>query len=486
MFIGGLDIGTTGCKLTVFTEDGVFVTNCYCEYKASRSASGHELDGASVWDAVKQVVKGCAAECGSIDAIGVTSFGETFVMLDENDNVLRNSFLYTDPRGDEQCAKITEDFGKENIISVCGMLPHQMYSLPKAMWVKENEPEIYAKTKRILLYEDFVVYMLSGVAQIEYSLAARTMAFDIRKKSWSSEILNAAGIDEELFSKCVLPGTVAGKIRPELASELGCGADTVIVSGAHDQVASAVGAGVLDVNLAVDGIGTVECITPVFADIPTDPDFYDKGYAVVPYALNDTYCCYVLSYAGGAATQWFKDTFKSHVCDNPFGALESEMPDDVTGLLMLPHFAGAATPYMDIESRAAFIGMSLSTTQGEIYKGLLEGISYEMRLNVEGTGFLKLDKLYATGGGSKSDKWMQIKADIMGVPYITLEAKEVGAAGTAMLTATAIGVFDSLEDAKKKFVKQKAVFTPDMKKHEEYSLHYERYLGVYKAVRPLI
>lgn len=486
MFIGGLDIGTTGCKLTVFNENGEFVTNSYCEYKANRTGGSHELDGSAVWDAVKQVIKGCVEESGGIDAIGVSSFGETFVMLDENDNVLRNSLLYTDPRGGEQCERLTADIGKEKLISICGMLPHQMYSLPKAMWIKENEPELYAKAKRILLYEDFIVYMLSGVAQINYSLAARTMAFDIRKKCWNEEILSKAGIDINLFGKCVPAGTIAGKVRASVAEETGLGSETLIVSGAHDQVASAVGAGVLDLNLAVDGIGTVECITPVFDKIPTDPEFYDKGYAVVPYALDDTYCCYVLSYAGGAATQWFKDTFKSHVTENPFGALESEMPEEATGILVLPHFAGAATPYMDIESKAAFVGLTLATTQGEMYKGLLEGISYEMRLNIENTGFLKLDKLYATGGGSKSDKWMQIKADILGVPYITLDAKEVGAAGTAMLTATAIGVFPSLREAKEKFVREKAVFTPDMKKHEEYTRHYERYLGIYKAVRPLL
>ena len=486
MFIGGLDIGTTGCKLTIFDENGKFVTNSYCEYKASRSGSAHELDGASVWEAVKQVIRGCVKDSGNIDAIGVTSFGETFVLLDENDNVLRNSLLYTDPRGGQQCDKLVQAVGKENIISTCGMLPHQMYSLPKAMWIKENEPDIFAKAKRILLYEDFIVYMLSGVAQIDYSLAARTMAFDIRKKSWDKDILKAADIDISLFAECVPTGTVAGKVRSSVAEETGLSKDTLIVSGAHDQVASAVGAGVLDVNLAVDGIGTVECVTPVFDKIPTDPEFYDKGYAVVPYALEDTYCCYVLSYAGGAATQWFKDTFKSHITDNPFGALESEMPEEITGILVLPHFAGAATPYMDIESKAAFVGLTLATTQGEMYKGLLEGISYEMRLNIENTGFLNIDKLYATGGGSKSDKWMQIKADILGVPYITLDAKEVGAAGTAMLTATATGVFTSLNEAKEKFVKEKAVFLPDMKKHEEYTKHYERYLGIYKAVRPLV
>ena len=246
------------------------------------------------------------------------------------------------------------------------------------------------------------------------------------------------------------------------------------------------GAGVLDLNLAVDGIGTVECITPVFKDIPTDPEFYDKGYAVVPYALDDTYCCYVLSYAGGAITQWFKENFKSHITENVFGVLEANMPDNPTGILVLPHFAGAATPYMDIESKAAIVGLTLANDDNDIYKALLEGVSYEMRLNYESTGFPALDKLYATGGGSKSKKWMQIKADISGLTYITLDAKEVGAAGTAMLTATAIGVFPSLEEAKKKFVREKDVFHPDMEKHEIYTRHYERYKGMYNAIRPLV
>ena len=489
MRLGGLDIGTTGCKLSIYGESGEFLYNAYREYDVSRVGGAHEVDASVILSAVKSVIADCARQHAP-SAIGVTSFGESFVLLDDRDRVLLPSMLYTDPRGSVECNRLCAALGEEKIIRIAGVKPHPMYSLPKLMWIRENLPEIYARARRVLLMEDYIVYMLSGRAQIDHSLAARTMAFDIQRKCWSPEILNAAGIDPTLLSTPVPTGTAAGRVRPSLAEELGLSPETVIVSGAHDQVASAVGAGVFAVGEAVDGTGTVECITPVFDSIPTDPTLYAEGYSVVPYVFDGTYVCYALSFTGGATLKWFRDNFATKYGgeENVYAALDRNVPTDPTDILILPHFAGAANPYMDNASRAAIVGLSLEHTAEDLYKALMEGVTYEIMTNLEhlSTFGITPSSLYATGGGARSEVWLQIKADILGKPITSLLAKEVGAVGTCMLVGRAIGLYRDLDEAKSRFVRTGKTYCPDPTRFQKYQSLYAAYRKLYGAVRPIV
>lgn len=484
MRLGGLDIGTTGCKLSVYDQDGSFVFNSYQEYEVSRHGGEHEIDAKVIFDAVCTVIKNTTKET-TVDAIGVTTFGETFTILDENDNVLMPSMLYTDPRGEKECEEICEKLGKEHLTRVMGIKPHQMFSLSKMMWIKKNCPEIWAKTKRVLLMEDYIIYMLSGNAYLDYALATRSNAFDVRNKCWSQEILDAAGIDKGLLSKLVPSGTLAGNIRPNLAKELGLSEDTKIVVGAHDQVAAAVGAGVFEVGQATDGTGTVECITPVYDKLPENEAFFEAGYGIVPYVFDGTYVSYAFSYTGGAAIKWCKDKLAPEIS---YKDLDMSVKDEPTGILVLPHFAGAATPYMDMGSKAAMLGITLETTKEDIYKAIMEGVTYEIMMNIENVERcgIKPQKLFATGGGASSEVWLQIKADILNRPITALDAKEAGACGTCMLVGVAIGLYKDLYEAKKYFVREKKTFTPNPEKAKAYAKLMNAYRSVYKNIRPII
>lgn len=484
MIIGGLDVGTTGCKLTAYDDKGNFIYNSYKEYEINRKSGVHEIDASVIFDAVKEVIRDTAKEC-EISAIGVTTFGETFTVLDENDNVLLPSMLYTDPRGEEEVKELCEKLGEKKITHIAGIKPHQMYSLPKIMWIKKNLPEVYGKIKHILLMEDYIVYMLTGNAEIDMSLATRTMAFDVRKKDWSDEILEAAGVDKSLLATPVPAFNVAGVIKETVAKELGLNGEIKVVNGAHDQVASAVGAGAFEVGNAVDGAGTVECITPVFDKIPEAEEHYENGYGVVPYVFDGTYVCYAFSYTGGASLKWFKDNLAK---EKSYRELDESVKEEPTGVLVLPHFAGAATPYMDIGSKAAMVGLTLETTESDIYKALMEGVAYEIMINaerLENCGVIP-EKLYATGGGATSKVWLQIKADILGRPITSLLAKEVGTCGTCMMTGVAIGIYKDLYEAKKYFVKEGETFVPDAKNAVIYKKYYEAYRKMYDAVRPIV
>ena len=486
MKIGGLDIGTTGCKLTVFDTNGVKLGKAYRDYPVRRTFSGHEIDISTMMESVYAVIREMAEQYPDLGGIGVTSFGETFVMVDEDGNPLHNAMLYTDPRGAEDCAKLVAAIGEDQIARITGLAPHEMYSISKIMWIKHNRPEVYAAARHIRLIEDYVVWHLTHQAQIDYSLATRTMAFDIEKLCWSKEILDAAGVDPALLSKPVPTGTPAGAVTEQAVEKTGLNKDCMIVSVSHDQVAAAVGAGAFDGSVAVDGAGTVECLTPIYDSLP-DIDVMRKGYfSVVPYVIPGKYVAYAFSYTGGALIDWCLQTIGHGKTNQELEAAYGRA--EPSGLLVLPHFAGAATPYMDTGSRGAILGLTTDTSAADLYRACMEGVAYEMRLNYEALkdSGIRFTELHATGGGAKSKAWMQIKADVLNLPITALKTTDAGTVGSAMLTGIAIGAFETLQDAASVMVQRAETCYPRSDMHEQYMKHFERYKKVYQAVRPLM
>lgn len=203
------------------------------------------------------------------------------------------------PRGKEECQKLVVALGEKNIANITGLRPHEMYSIPKIMWIKEHEASIYEKASYIFLMEDYVVYHLTGTRQIDYSLATRTMAFDIRNLGWSKTVFDAAGIDISKMSAPVQTGTDAGKITDAAAARTGLSRETHIISVSHDQVPAAVGAGAFDSSVAVDGAGTVECITPIFDGIPDIDTMYRGYFSIVPYVIPGKYVAYAFPIRAG-------------------------------------------------------------------------------------------------------------------------------------------------------------------------------------------
>ena len=491
--IGGIDVGTTGCKITIYENDGTLSFQAYRDYPVTRSGE-HEVHASAIWQGVQEVIRDAAACCNGIQAIGITSFGESCVLLDEKDEPVLPVMLYTDPRGKTQCEKLALQIGSETIEKITGVHPHEMYSLPKVMWVKEHRPEEYSRTKHICMMEDYVIYMLTGNAVIDYSLAARSLGFNIHKLEWSNSIFEAAEIDKNLFSKPVISGTKAGVVKAELAKELGLPEDVMIVPVGHDQVAAAIGSGVFEKGTGIDGAGTVECIAPLYEGIPEGRTMAEGGYAVIPYVIPGHYVTYAFSYAGGALMSWYIQNFAKYEKQlakesgrSVYEILEQDMKDEPTGILVTPHIAGAATPYMDMDAKGAMIGLTISHTVSDVYRAMMEGVCYEMMLNMEWLekAGIRPDKLRATGGGASSKVWMQMKADMLNVPIISLGNAEAGAAGCAMMAGIAIGVFRDLQDAANVMITESAVYYPREKQHEEYSRQYARYRELYKAVRPL-
>ena len=494
MKIAGLDIGTTGCKLSVFDETGKYLDKAYQDYTVRRGHSEHEIDAMAILEKVMWVIREMAAKYPDIAGIGVTSFGESFVMTDELGIPLHPVMLYTDPRGKAECKQLLKSMDSMTMASITGVKPHEMYSISKMMWIKKNRPEIYKQAKHAFLMEDFVVFHLTGKAQVDYSMAARTMAFDICSLKWSREIFKLADIDMSLMSETVPTGTSAGNILAKIAKETGLSPDTQIVSVSHDQLSATVGAGVFTSDKAAEGAGTVECVIPVYDGLPELKAMYEGNYAVVPYVVPGKYIAYAFSYTGGALIQWCVDTLakKEKELAKEKGISVNELLEgevtEPTGILVLPHFAGAATPYMDIGSKGAIVGLTAAHGVSDIYRACMEGVAYEMQINMDclkGSG-VQFEKMSATGGGAKSRVWMQMKADVLNMPITALATIDAGTVGSAMLTGIVTGCFKDLEDAAAHMVEETVTYYPRQEMHEKYKKVYRRYKMLYDAVRPLV
>ena len=489
MKIGGIDVGTTGCKITVFGADGREWDTYYREYPPR--SDPHVTEAEPIFRAVTDVLREAVKAHPDLSAVGVTTFGEAFVLIGEDEKPLAPILLFTDTRSAGETDELCRSVGTERISRITGVRPDPMYSLPKLMWMKKHLPA-FEKTKYVFLMQDYIVWRLTGARMIDWSAAARTMAFDVKNKCFSETMLSAAGIGADLFSIPATPGTPAGTIRGDVAAQTGADPGLIVVCGVHDQAAAALGAGVFTSSSAVDGTGTVECVSVLLDRLPEDPAFYENGFCAVPYVLPDTYLCYAYTLTGGACAKWVRDKLtpdliRDHPGENVYRILDQTMPDHPTGLLVLPHFAGSALPRTDAGSRAAIVGLDLSTTREDLYRAVLEGVTMEMRLlleKLEGFGVCPRT-LTAVGGGASAPAWLQIKADVFGKKIRTLKNREAGAAGTAMLTARALGLYPDLFSAAAAFLRPRHTYEPG-EQRQTYESIFESYRGLYDAVRPLI
>lgn len=492
MILLGLDAGSTAIKCVAFSEEGRQLALAYTEYGTSAGAGNMDAD--AMFAAAKQVIARCTADdavdASDIAAIAVTSFGEACVPVDRDGACLSNMLMYTDNRGQLEAKRVLGSLGADRVGEITCTEFAPMYSLPKIIWLMENDSTVRERAYKFLQAADFICYRLSGALTSNYAHSCRTAAFDVEARRFSEEILGAAGLDPALMPDPVPCGTVVGTILPDLAAELGLPASMRVVQGSHDQIAAATGAGVLAPGQAVDGTGTVECITPVFDHIIRDREFVGSNFACVPHSVEGLYATYAFNFSGGVLLKWIRDSFASEerrraseLGCSAYKLLDEACPSEISDLLVVPHFLGAGgTPDVVPTAKGSIIGMTMQTGVGEIYRAAMEGLTYEMAYNLEKLApfGISITDLMATGGGSCSPIWLRIKADIFGAvsgirsitPLLTAEA---GAAGCAMLAGIAVGLYSSLDEAAKLFVLRGDPVVPDASVADRYIEKYEKY-----------
>ena len=487
MSLLGVDVGTTGCKAAAFSEkEGRLLASAYEEYDVKRPRPGRaELDAVEVWSKVKRVIVAVAASTAAdpIRALAVSSLGEAAVPVTADRQVLGPSILHFDTRGEEYLKGLGSVLEEERLYRINGNTLGNHYGLTKLQWVQEHQPELYERAHKFLLWGSFISFMLGAEPVADYSLANRTLLFDMDQRAWSEEILEHARLDQVKLPQTAPSGTAIGTVAAHVAGELGLSGSVSIITGAHDQCANAVGCGVIEEGRAVYGMGTFTCITPVFRERREPPLMIERGLNTEHHAAPGRHVSFIYN-QGGSLVKWFRDTFAAaerqqaeESGGDVYADLFSEIPEGPSGILVLPHLAATGPPSFISDSCGVIAGLRLETSRGEILKGIVEGSTFYLKECVESlapTG-IEIADFRAVGGGSKSDAWVQTCADIFGRPFVRPAITEAGTLGAAIIAGVGSGVFSSFEAGVASLVHLERTFEPDPRQNAGYERSFEKY-----------
>ena len=452
----GLDVGTTGCKVVAFIEgSGEQIASSYREYPLLSPHPGWgELDPNTVWDAVRDCLREVASKLRGDPprALGISSQGEACVPVSSDGEVLGNAAVSFDARTAAYPDWWRERISDAEVMNITGQPMHPMYSAHKIRWWLDQHPDVFRRVWKFLCFEDFVQFRLGVPPTMSYPMAGRTMLFDRRTGAWSTRLLEIAGLEPHILPALAPSGTAVGVIPERVADDLGLPSGVVVATGAHDQIASAVGAGANTDGSSINTTGTVECVTVAFQNEPdNEPDLEalrQNNLCLYHHGEPGLWCSLAFNFTGGVLFRWYRDQFGRLEMEraqasgrDAYDVLLEHAPSAPTRLLVLPHFTSTGTPYFDAQARGAIVGLQLSTTKPEVTKAVLEGITFELRLNLgllESSG-VTVNELRAVGGAAKSDLWMQLKADLTGKTVVRLSTSETPSLGVARLAARSVG-----------------------------------------------
>ena len=375
----GIDIGTSGCKAAVFDADGLLLASARREYSLHLTGDGGaELNSTEVLDHCLAVITEAAnrAGRGRVKAIGISSQGEAFTPVDRHGQPLARAMVSSDVRAAAIAQSWPQDFGKDRLYQITGHTAHPLFTLFKLLWLKEHRTDVWQAASKFLCFEDLLQLRLGLEPTMGWPLAGRTMLFDVRQHEWSGEILDRIGLSPERLARPMASGTIAGTV----AGELGLAKDAVVVTGGHDQPCGALGAGATEPGTAMYATGTVECITPTFTRPVFTPALQRNNLCTYDHTIPGMYTTVAYSLTGGNVLKWYRDQFAP---GQDYGNILKTAATEPTKLLVLPYWTASGTPYFDLCTPGAILGLRLSTTRGEILRALLEGVALEMRLNLE-------------------------------------------------------------------------------------------------------
>jgi len=501
MYYIGLDVGTSGCKASVSDAGGNVVAYTNHTYSILSPEQGYvEIDAAAVWACVKETLTAAVHKAeiaggvnpSEIAALAVASFGEAIVLVGEDGDPLAPSIYYSDIRGNEETNDIADAADAGTIMRITGMPPNPMFSANKLLWIKKHQPELLDRAKYMMLFGDFIAFKLTGERVIDYSLASRTMLFDINAYTWSDAIANALGLPVDRFSKPVQAGTPIAHLLPEIAEKTGLPHSLLVVAGGHDQALAALGSGALQEGQAIDGMGSTECITTVIEKGANADRMAKYGFCCEPHVVAGKFITLAFNASSGTALSWYRDRVFAHVEREAEASgkdfhrvIDNMVPHEITDVLFLPYVGGSGTPYMDSTTGGAFIGLTLATEAIDMYKAVLEGGCFDMRFNLELLTSLGLapNELRVVGGNTRSEALMQIKADIFNREIHVLKDWEIGTVALTYLCAASRGEEGAIFDNVLTHTAVSRVYTPNRKHAEIYNEKMERYKKLYPAVK---
>ena len=481
MYYIGVDLGTSALKLVMMKGNGELVKTVSKEYPLYFPRSGWSEQNPTDWFlAVKEGLKELAA-CADEKIAGISFGGQMhgLVILDKDDNVLRPAILWNDGRSTEETDYLNNVIGKEKLSKLTANIAFAGFTAPKILWVKNNEPEIFAKISKIMLPKDYISYMLSGSFSTDYSDASGMLLLDVKNKKWSKEMIDICSISEDMLPKLYESYEPVGDIKPELAKELGLNEGIKIVAGAGDNAAAAIGTATVGegaCNISLGTSGTVFISSKNFG-VDSFNALHSFAHADGNYHLMGC----MLS-AASCNKWWMEEILKT----KDFAKEQSDIDNlGENNVFFLPYLMGERSPHNDPDAAGTFIGMRMDTKREDMTLAVFEGVTFALRdsLEVARSLGIKIEKTMICGGGAKSPLWKKLVANILNVEVDVPMSEEGPGFGAAILAAVGCGEYESVEKAAKSIIKIKEKIKPEADLVVKYEEKYQKFKRIYPALK---
>ncbi|MDQ1255645.1 MAG: xylulokinase [Candidatus Hydrogenedentes bacterium] len=494
----GLDVGTSGTKAVAIDEAGRVVASALVEYPLLSPKPNWAEQEPAEWkraaiEALSQLAHAPGIHAADIKGLGLTGQMHGSVFLDADNRVLRNAILWCDQRTAKQCDDITSKVGADKLIEMVCNPALTGFTAPKILWLRENEPEVYAKVRKVLLPKDYIRFELTGEFATDVADASGTLLFDVKNRTWHKELLSILEIPADFMPPAFEGPEVTGRLTTEAAAATGLPAGIPVIAGGGDQAAGGIGCGIVRKGVISSTVGTSGVVFAFADQIGIDP----KGRVhTFCHSVPGKWHVMGVMLSAGGSLRWFRDA----LCKNekavaaetgvdPYEYITSaaaRIPVGSEGLVFLPYLTGERTPHKDPYAKGAFIGFSLRHTKAHMARAVLEGVSFGMRDSLEiirGMG-VPIKQVRASGGGAKSAFWRQMQADVNGAPLVTINVDEGPAYGAALLATVATGMHSSIEAACDATIRVVNTCEPDTARSAEYDRWFAEYQQAYTALAP--
>ncbi|RCX19974.1 xylulokinase [Anaerobacterium chartisolvens] len=496
-FLLGIDIGTSGTKTVLFDEQGNTISSALGEYPLYQPNIGWaEQEPEDWWEATRTTIREVLSKSGvqpsDIKGIGLSGQMHGAVLLDKEGNVLRKAIIWCDQRSWAECEQITSLVGRERLVEITANPALTGFTASKVMWVKNNEPQIFEKVRKILLPKDYIRFRLTGEFATEVSDASGMQFMDISKRQWSGEVLEKLGIEKDLLGDLYESPEISGRVSRSAAELTGLKEGTPVAGGAGDQAAGAVGNGIVRPGVISSTIGTSGVVFAFSENISIDP----KGRVhTFCHAVPGTWHIMGVTQGAGLSLKWFRDNFcieEKRTAElmkiDPYVLMDQEaekVKPGCEGLIYLPYMMGERTPHLDPNAKGVFFGLSAKHEKQDLLRAVMEGVVYSLKdcLDIIKEMGVDVGEIRASGGGGKSRLWRQMQADAFGTSINTISSSEGGALGVALLAGVGVGLYDNVPQACDAVIKVKTRQEPDAAAVPVYSKFHSVYAQLYRSLK---
>jgi xylulokinase len=488
-YVIGVDLGTSAVKILLVNQNGEVCKEVSKSYPLIIEKSGYSEQNPEEW--VEKTSAGLAelinqfdGDINDIEGISFSGQMHGLVLLDQDNQVLRNAILWNDTRTTKQCQEIYNVVGRERLLEITKNPALEGFTLPKILWVKENEPEIFEHASAFLLPKDYLRYRMTGNIQMEYSDAAGTLLLNVAKREWSQEVLELFGLSADFCPSLVESHAFVGTVASQFAQDTGLSEGVKVFAGGADNACGAIGSGILSEGKTLCSIGTSGVVLSY--EERNDLDFEGKVH-YFNHSEENAYYTMGVTLAAGFSLSWFKDTFAEKEAFEQFLAGVDEVPAGSNGLLFTPYLVGERTPHADSTIRGSFIGIDAAHERKHFAHAVLEGITFSLNESIEifRNSGKAIDSIISIGGGAKNETWLQMQADVFNAKIEKLTSEQGPGMGAAMLAAYGCGWYPSLKECAGVFIQTAKTYYPIQENVEAYKKLFKIYQQVYSQTKEM-